>query len=369
MIVYFIYNMATLTQASEKARNYIKYGGIGFVVITVLWYLGLAGIAYYNKLYPPAPPPPTVDFGQLASVNFPESKVRANLLLELPTGRIPGFPDRLRVYKAPTKRSGFADPGNATDVATSLGFLFKPLQRTDTDWVWTIQDQLNSKLEMNIVSGHFVLTRQWQNNPSLADLASFASDKQVLTETENYLKKINLLSDDVVGVEKVSYLKADAGNLVSALSLSDADFIQLDMFRKNLDEIAPGSKTNEILSSYPFYRTDPSKGLIRVITSGGRTQNDKIIYIEYSYTAVQYDKNGTYPIKTGEEAWDELQKGGGFVTINSPKTGDVKIRRIFLGYYDADNGQNYSMPIYIFLGDQGFTAYVSAVKDEWIKAK
>jgi len=25
------------------------------------------------------------------------------------------------------------------------------------------------------------------------------------------------------------------------------------------------------------------------------------------------------------------------------------------------------MPIYIFLGDKGFVAYVSAVKDEWTK--
>lgn len=339
------------------------------MVITILWYVGQAGIAYYNKLYPPAPPPPTVDFGQLPSVNFPDSKVRANLLLELPTGTIPAFPDRMRVYLAPTKRSGFADPGNALDVATSLGFLFKPLEQSDVEWIWTIQDQLNSKLDMNIVSGQFVMSRQWQNNPSLAAMANFTSDKQVVTDTENYLKKIDLLPNDTVGVEKVSYLKADASNLVNALSLSDADFVQLDLFRKNIDEIDPNSKTKEVLASYPFYRTDPSKGLIRVIVSGSNTQSEKIIYLGYAYTAVQYDKSGTYPIKTGDEAWSELQKGGGFVTANSPKMGDVKIRRIFLGYYDADNGQNYSMPVYIFLGDQGFTAYVSAVKDSWIKTK
>lgn len=361
--------MATLTEASVKARNYIKFGGIAFVAITILWYLGNAGLAYYKKIYPPTPPAPTVDFGQLPSVNFPANKTRANLVLELPTGKVPAFPDRMRVYMAPTKRSGFADPGNALDVATSLGFLFKPLEQSSTNWIWTIQDQLNSKLDMNIVSGQFILSRQWQNNPALAAMANFSSDKQVITDTENYLKRVNLLSDDVVGVEKVTYLKADAGNLVNALSLSDADFVQLDLFRKNIDEVDPNSKTKEVLASYPFYRTDPSKGLIRVIVSGGTNDANKIIYLEYSYTTVEYDRSGTYPIKTGDEAWTELQKGGGFVTANSPTTGEVKIRRIFLGYYDADNSQNYSMPIYIFLGDQGFTAYVSAVKDAWIKTK
>ena len=359
--------MATLTQASVSARKYIKWGGIGFVAISILWYVGIAGIAYYNKLFPPAAPPPTVDFGQLQSVNFPENKARPKMLLELPTGRVPAFPDRMRVYKAPTKRSGFADPGKATDTATSLGFLFQPFQQTPTDWVWTIQDQLNSKLSMNIISGHFTLSRQWQNNPSLASMANFSSDKAVITEAEGYLNKIGLLQDDAVGVEKVTYLKDDVGNLVNALSLSDADFVQLDLFRKNLDEIDPTSKTKEVLASYPFYRTDPSKGLIRIIVSGGNSYNDKYIYIENAYTLVEYSVNGTYPIKTGEEAWAELQAGGGYVTTTSPKTGEIKIRRVFLGYYDADNSQSYAMPIYIFLGDQGFTAYVSAIKDEWIK--
>lgn len=359
--------MATLTEASERARNIIKWGGVSFVAITILWYMGVAAVDYYNKLFPPAPPPPTVDFGQLQSVNFPESKQRAKLLLELPTGRVPDFPDRMRVYKAPTKRSGFADPGRATDTATALGFLFKPFEKSETDWIWTIQDQLNSKLEMNIVSGHFKLTRQWQNNPALAAMATFTSDKQTITDTENYLKKVGLLSDDAIGVEKITYLKDDAGNLVNALSLSDADFVQLDLFRKNLDEIDPNSKTKEILASYPFYRTDPAKGLIRIIVSGGKTVSDRYIFLEYGYTTVEYKVNGTYPIKTGDQAWAELSNGGGFVTANSPKTGEVKIRRIFLGYYDSADGQNYAMPIYIFLGDNGFTAYVSAVSDEWIK--
>ena len=49
------------------------------------------------------------------------------------------------------------------------------------------------------------------------------------------------------------------------------------------------------------------------------------------------------------------------------KAAEVKIRRVFLGYYDADVSTGYAMPIYIFLGDQGFTAYVSAVSEQWIK--
>lgn len=358
--------MATLTEASVSARKAIKWGGIGFVVITIVWYLGVAAVNYYIALNPPPLPPASVTFNKLQGVNFPASKNRPKMLLELPTGKIPVFPDRMRVYWAPTRRSGFADADNAIETAAALGFLFKPQQPTETNYIWTNQDQLLSRLDMNIISGHFKLTRQWQNNPTLATMGNFISDKAVITETENYLKRVGLLNEDVVGVEKVTYLKDDVGKLVKALSLSDADFVQIDLFRKNIDEIDPSKKTKDIVASYPFYRTDPSKGLIRVVVSGSKIQSEKIVSMDYAYTDIDYAKSGTYPIKSGEEAWAELSQGGGFVSPDGPKTGEIKIRRVFLGYYDSNENQKYAMPIYIFLGDQGFTAYVSAVQDTWI---
>lgn len=361
--------MATLTETAKVARRAIRYGGIGFVGISILWFLGVALVNYYLSLIPPKLPPYGVDFGPLQAVNFTKNEVRPKISLELPTGSIPAFPDRMRVYYAPTRRSGFADPEKAVDVATALGFLFKPDQPTETRYVWMNQDQLSSKLDMNIVSGHFVLSRIWQNNLALATMGNFPADVLTITETGNYLKKAGLLDNDAVGLEKITYLKEDAGKMIPALSLSDADFIQLDLFRKNIEEIDPVSKTKEVVASYPFYRTDPSKGLIRVVISGSKNINEKILGIEYSYTDINYEKSSTYPIKTGEEAWAELESGGGFVTPTSPMGGEVKIRKIFLGYYDSNVNQKYAMPIYIFLGDQGFAAYVSAVKDEWIEKR
>jgi hypothetical protein len=168
-----------------------------------------------------------------------------------------------------------------------------------------------------------------------------------------------------VGVEKVSYLKDIGGSLGTALSLSDADFVQIDLFRKNIDEIDPTSKTKAIKATYPFYNLDPNKGVVRVVVSGSNSVNNNVINMDYGYNNIDYATNGTYPIKTGEEAWAELQNGGGYVYSGTNDTSEVKIRRIFLGYFDADATTGYAMPIYIFLGDQGFTAYVSAVNDVW----
>lgn len=359
--------MATLTEASVTARKVIKWGAVGFVGITIVWYLGGALIKYYQAINPPPLPNPTTDFGTLPKIIFKESTSRPKLVLELPSGSIPNFVDRMRVYSQPIKRSTFTDAEKGIETAAALGFLFKPDQKTESNYVWTNQDQLNSKLDMNIINGHFTLSRQWQNNPALASMASFSSDKSVIMDTENYLSRVGLLNSDIVGVEKVTYLKDSGGVLARALSLSDADFVQLDLFRKNMEEVDPDSKTKEVLASYPFYRSDPNRGLVRIVVSGSRNLSDKIIGMDYNFNKIVYTENGTYPTKTSEEAWTELVNGGGYIFAGESKTAEVKIRRVFLGYYDADVSFGYAMPIYIFLGDQGFTAYVSAVNESWIK--
>ena len=359
--------MATLTEASVTARKVIRFGAIGFVAVTIMWYLGTALIKYYNAVNPPPLPEPTVGFGQLPKINFPESVKRPKMVLELPTGSIPSFVDRMVVYSEPIKKSSFTDSEKGIETAAALGFLFKPEQKTESLYIWTNQDQLNSRLEMNIVNGQFTLTRQWQNNPTLAAMASFSSDKTIITDAENYLSRVGLLSSDVVGVEKITYLRDEGGRLGPALSLSDADFVQLDLFRKNMDEIDAESKTKDVLASYPFYRPDPSRGLIRMVMSGSGKMTEKVVSMEYGYNKIDYNSNSTYPIKTGEEAWAELENGGGFVYTLDSETNEVKIRRVFLGYFDPYFSQGMIMPIYIFLGDKGFTAYVSAVTESWIK--
>lgn len=352
--------MATLTETAVVTRKAIKYGAIAFVAITILWFVGGAAIRYYQALNPPAPAAPTMDFGKIPVVEFPKEPGRPKLALELPTGAIPLFPDRMRVFFAPTRRSGFLDPDRATETARALGFLFKPDQPTETNYVWNNQDQMASRLNMDIVSGHFKLTRNWQSNPALLALSSFISDTTVITDVNNFLRKANLLPNDTDKEQKITYLKSVSGNLIPTISLSEADFVQIDYFRNNFEVI--DAATKKIEESYPFYRPDPNFGLIRAVVSGSRNINDKIITLDYNYTNVEYTNMGTYPIKSGETAWEEFSKGGGYVTINSPKTGTVAIRRIILGYYDAPS-QRYAMPIYVFLGDQGFVGYLSAVTE------
>ena len=356
--------MASLTESAAVARKAIKNGAIGFLGVTLLWYLGGWGVKLYRYYFPPAPPPPLSGFGELRRTNFPEEKGRPTMVLELPTGEIPSFPDRMTVYHSPLKRSSFLNASKAVEQAAKLGFTFRPVEMSKTEYVWSSQDQLSSKLTMNIVTGQFKLVRQWQNNPGLVKLVGFKSDAQVLSAAVSFLRKSDLLPDDVLGEERVSYLKVDSGRLTPALSLSDADFVQVDFFRKNVEEVEP--ETKEVLSSYPFYRPVPGKGLVRMVLSGSEDMNERLILFENNYHDIDYTRSSTYPVKIGAQAWEELKNGGGLVTNDSPKTGTIKIRRMFLGYFDGAV-DDYTMPVYVFLGDKNFVAYVSAITDEWLK--
>lgn len=356
--------MASLTESAVVARKAIKYGAIGFVAITILWFTGGALIDYYKSVNPPAPPLPQTGFGKVAAVEFPEETGRPKITLELPTRDIPSFPTQIKIYEMVQKRSSFLDTDRSVETAASLNFLFKPTKESSTIYVWSNQDELESSLKMNIVNGKFTLTRKWENKPELAILADFRSEKDVATRAESILKQVDLDKKDITGSESLTYLRVNETSLIEALSLSGADFVQVDFNRNNIEEI--DEETEKVLSSYPFYQTEPEKGLIRIIITGSREANEKAIYMENNYREINYDRFSTYPIKTGEQAWNELEAGEGYVTNNSPKEGNTKIRRIFLAYYDGDN-EKYSMPIYVFLGDQDFIAYISAVDSEWIK--
>jgi len=44
---------------------------------------------------------------------------------------------------------------------------------------------------------------------------------------------------------------------------------------------------------------------------------------------------------------------------------DIILKKMFMGYYDPGIYQQYMQPIYVFLGDDDFVVYVSAIEDSW----
>lgn len=357
--------MSSLTETAFYARKFIKYGSVGFLGLIVLWYAGTAAVDWWKATHPAPLPAPTADFGPLSPMSFPTTatnSARPQFVLQTPTGDVGTFPDRLKVYLIPGVHSGFLDADNATKIANQIGFSGKPTIVNPTLYRWTTNSPLPTTLEMDILTNHFRMKRQWQADPMLVTNKRFTSDQDVIDNAQSFLRQANLLPEDLVGKEHVDYLRVQGDQLIPAVSLSDADFVQVTFFRKPIEII---NDKKEVTATYEFVTPDPAAGLVKVIVSGSDKTEKKIVDVDYQYSAIDYETSGEYGLKTGQQAWDELTSGQGFLASWNG-TGTAVIRRVALGYYEAAGKQQYMLPVYIFTGDKGAVAYVPAVNNAYL---
>ena len=104
---------------------------------------------------------------------------------------------------------------------------------------------------------------------------------------------------------------------------------------------------------------------MKVLLAAGLYQ-DWILEANYSRQNIM-DESATYPIKTAQQAFEELQEGNGFIASHSGDSTNVKIKEVYLALYSEGKLQQYLTPVIVFEGDNNFVAYVPAVTDEWIE--
>jgi hypothetical protein len=161
-------------------------------------------------------------------------------------------------------------------------------------------------------------------------------------------------------VEKtgVVYLRESGGSLIDALSQSDSQIVRVNLFRESVSE-------GDV--EYPSVTADGQKSNVWfLISSSGERKRPTVIAGEYHYFPVDWGNYETYPVKSASEAYSELTSGGGYISnLGGAVLGRVKIRKVYLGYYDPDVLGQYFQPVYVFEGDGGFRAYVAAVAGEY----
>ncbi len=351
--------MATLTETALMARKAIKVLGL---LVGIFLVLKTAGVFIYENFIKVVKPPPkaapTVGFGKLPSINFPEKlHPELTLRLETPTGGTPNLGDRATIYLMPTFRSHFGALDEAKITANKLGFRSTPKEITERRFKWETSDFLPSTLEMDIINGSFNLTRNWQADPTILSDKQLPGKEQTVVEAKNFLRQAGLMTDELNQARvEISYLTFSAGQYQKAVSLSEADFVQADLYRPDVVDMT-------------VLPQDPAKGIIRLIFSGSREAEKRVIQADYNYFPVDLDQLATYPIKTASQAWRELQTRQGYIANIGENTGGVvAIRKIYLSYYDGEVSQGFLLPIIVFEGDNGFYGFVQAVTSEWLQA-
>jgi hypothetical protein len=179
--------------------------------------------------------------------------------------------------------------------------------------------------------------------------------EEAIDIAKSYLLGANKLPDDLAsGENKVSYWKISFDGLQSVSSLSEANIIKVDFFRKKIDDNL--NVMSAKVNSAP----------VSVLVSGSQLEGKRIVEVNYKYANIDREMYSTYPIKTTEEAWNEL-KAGNYWPASDVNGIDVAINNVYLAYFEPVSLTNYLQPIYVFEGNQDFVAYVPAITDKYIK--
>lgn len=350
----------TLTEATHFARLTIKYGGILIVVLIVGRIFLKSLIAFYRAFNPPPPPPPTVGFGRLPAIEFSdesEANQPQSYQLETGSGSTPDFGDRAKVLLLTRSTANLLADQRAREIAATYDFVFEPQVISANTYRWRRSVPIETQLEINIFSQHFDLTSDYLSRPELLSNNDLPDDYQAVTKVKSFLSTADLLAPDVAtAAGEIVYLKSLGGELDEAFSHSDADFIQVDLNRVPID------------GQHRMYGSKGYEGVIHAILTGGLSGTNAIVHMTYTYQPVDYQQVETYPLKTSQQAWKELQAGGGYVAEFKGE-GPVIVRQVELGYFESDQEQDYLQPIYVFKGDDEFLGYVSAVSSDYLQTE
>lgn len=345
--------MLTLSKVTKETKLFLKWGGIIIGGLLLFLLLLRVGTTIKNQLFPEPEAPPTVGFGKLKEISFPQSALsgEVNFTLDTVSGTLPSFDDRIKVYKIIKPEPNILALKRAQEKLAQAGFRSNPFALSDSLYQWTDSSEIGRKISFDIYSQNFSISSNFLNNKEVQNASKLGNENSAIATSEDFLSKIGLLPDDLDSSKtKTSLFRIENGQLIPATSLSNAQVIRVDFSQKDVDD-------------FPILYPHHPLSIINFSIASAR-YDSQIISTNFSYNK-RSDESHTYPIKTSSQAFEDLKKGKYYII--SGKSRDVSIKNVFLAYYMPEEPKDYLLPIVVFEGDNNFLAYIEAVTDEWIE--
>jgi hypothetical protein len=340
----------TLTEASALTKKGIIVSILTLFVIFLGWG---AWHLYYNYVYLPGIPPvieqPTIAFGPLPQVAFPESNIASSNFsysLDTETGGLPEDTPRLfKVYSVAQLATDLLALDRAKALAGSLSFNKTPQAISATQYKF-IDDLNGGELIVDLDTGNFkfrrnVATGSGENFERVEDFIDDARQGQTF---KSFLSSKGLLKEQLSGGETV-------------VSYNNAVKKNSTLVTVNLGQ--------ERIEDYPIVTPKFNESLIKATGNANRSSDRKYLSLDYIFWPIDLENFGTYPIKTATEAFEELKSGGGYIAVE-PRNSNVSLSEVYLAYFLSEQFSNYLQPVYVFEGT-GFAGYVPAIKSEYVE--
>lgn len=328
----------TLTQAATLVKRSI----IISVVALVLGIIGFIGYqiwhAYYLANLPPVEEKPDTKFGLLPAIDFPQSSVSSSNFsysLDTVTGGLPkigidpGFEKNIKVYFLTQTFATLLSPDRSQSLAEKFGFNSPPEILSETKYRFKDKDK---SLLVDLDTGNFSYTKEATVSGNITP----DDNSKLIADFKQMLSSFGVLKNDLQnGRDKITASKTTI--LVS---------------------LWPGT-----IDKKPVFTADFNKSLVNATLIGRANQLDNYLSLNFTYYPIDTSTFATYPLKSPEQAFDDLKNGKGVVVVVSDKP-QVSITSVSLGYYLPEKYNPYLQPIYVFEG-ANFVAYVSAISEQF----
>lgn len=329
----------TLTQTAILVRHFITISiialvlGIASFIGYKIWY------GYYLANLPPVEEKPDLKFSLLPQLDFPKSTISTSNFsysVDTPTGNLPkvgtdpGFEKIIKVYFLPQTFATLLSPDRSSSLAEKLSITTPPEILSEVKYRFAGEGK---NLVVDLDSGNFSYSRE----ASASSTINQVEETRLISNFKQILIHLGVLKND---------LKDGRGKVV----MLETQAFQISLWPTPIDK-------------KQIFTADFNKSLVNAVALNEASQLDDYISLDFTYYPIDTTTFATYPTKSAEEAFNDLKNGKGVVIVE-PKTPQVSITAVYLGYFLPESYSPYLQPIFVFEGPD-FVAYTAAISEEF----
>ncbi len=343
----------TLTELSYYSRRALPFVIIFFLLMLIVFYL-FQLIFLYLDLTRTEKVSINPIFGKLSSIKLNNliSK-KFDYILDTVEGEPISASASAKVYLLPPSTPLLTYRERVYLLAKNLGFDVEKTKYQLEDREAVFKENGRS---LRIDISNFNFTYQLDLGEEQSFLLDYYIPKreEVESRAKDYLKNLGRYPNELaLGKINIIYLKYDplTKTMIIVDQPSYANLVEVDFYRQEIDGIPVVSPTYFNSQNYLIF--------------GFSQKEIKLIKAQIRFYERSEQEFGIYPIKSGQEAWQDLVEGKGLIVSAPEGVAKIKIKKMFFAYLDPDIYQDYLQPVYVFLGENNFVGYVPAVIREY----
>lgn len=347
----------TLTEISYYIRKYAPVAVLVFLVFLILIYsIKLVFILVERDRVVSTKTNPI--WGQIKAPDFGKEATPSagiNFILDTPEGVPVTATDAAHVFFLPPQSTKFGYIEKTSLMAKEIGFDTEVVKPNLIGKQVQFRDGTQT-FSVDISNFNFTYRYFFENDANIFDELFNPGEGESEREAVSFLKSIDQypeeLSKGSINISFFSYDPTQDSKIIRLKNNINANLVKVNFNRPNIDD--------RVVVTPHFFDSE------NYVLMTKNNRGFKVLRAQISFFEKSDENVGLYPLKTGVQAFEELKSGRGYVVSNPNDKTDITIREMQLGYYDPGSYQEYLQPVYFFIGDGEFVAYVAAISDEYL---